>query len=211
MHRVSVFDAFAFGIRAFRADPLSYAARIGVIVAFLLIVVSLIGDSLSAMGLQSGIGMLIVASAGAVAQLAYTRLALTALRERVAAWDELWLPRAFPSIIVYAVFQSVLFSAPSPLLLTLAFILAVLLAFVPFLVVERGSTLIDAARESIRLVAPRAGTVALLLIASAFLNLAGLIALGVGVLVSLPITLIATAHVYQSIVHEERSSTKPHA
>ena len=76
-------------------------------------------------------------------------------------------------------------------------ILALGLAFVPYMVVERGLGPIDAMKESWRVTKGYKGQVGLLVLALVGIIILGLLALGVGVFVAAPIAMLAMAHAYR--------------
>jgi uncharacterized membrane protein len=78
-------------------------------------------------------------------------------------------------------------------------ILAVGLAFVPFLVIDRGLGPIEAMKESWRLTRGHKMQLFLLVLALIGITLLGLLALVVGVFVALPINMIAFAHAYRTL------------
>lgn len=199
MYRVSVRHAFTFAWRAFQVAPWHYALMVGTLIIFLLLVSSLVGGGSDTGDVRAIPGLVLMIASGALVQLAFARLSLAAVRGVPPAWNALWVPSAFPKFFLFAFAQSILFQTDSPLILTLALIVAILLSFTQLIMADRDLGLIAAARESIRLVAPHADTVALLIIVSSVLNVLGLVAFGVGLFVSLPVCLIATAYVYCTI------------
>lgn len=199
MYRVSVRDAFAFAWHAFQVAPWLYALMTGTLIMFLLLVSSLVGSGAAAGDLRALPGLILIICAGALVQLAFARFSLAAVRGTTPAWNALWVPSAFPKFFLFAFAQSMLFQTESPLVLALALIVAILLSFTQLIMADKSLGLIAASRESIRLVAPHADKVAILIVVSSLLNVLGLVAFGVGLFVSLPVCLIATAYVYRTI------------
>ncbi|MFA5898433.1 MAG: DUF975 family protein [Hyphomicrobium sp.] len=78
-------------------------------------------------------------------------------------------------------------------------ILAAGLAFVPYLVIERGLGPIEAIKESWRITKGHKWPLFLLMLSLAGICLLGLLALVVGVFVALPIVLLAFAHAYRTL------------
>jgi len=76
-------------------------------------------------------------------------------------------------------------------------ILALGLAFVPYLVVERGLGPVDAMKESWRVTKGHKGQVGLLILALVGIVILGLLALGIGVFVAAPIAMLAMTHAYR--------------
>ncbi len=78
-------------------------------------------------------------------------------------------------------------------------ILAMGLAFVPYLVVERGLGPIEAMKESWRITKGHKWQILLLVLALVGINLLGALALVIGIFVSFPVTLLAFAHAYRTL------------
>jgi uncharacterized membrane protein len=78
-------------------------------------------------------------------------------------------------------------------------IIAMGLAFVPYLVVERGLGPVEALKESWRLTKGHKMQIFLLVLALVGINILGLMALVVGVFVTFPLTLLAFAHAYRTL------------
>jgi len=73
------------------------------------------------------------------------------------------------------------------------------LAFVPYLVVERGLGPVDAMKESWRVTKGHKGQVGLLILALVGIVILGLLALGIGVFVAAPIAMLAMTHAYRML------------
>lgn len=71
--------------------------------------------------------------------------------------------------------------------------------FAPLVVVEEGLEPVAALRRSWDMTSAIGGRVALLVLALAALNLLGALALGLGVLVTMPISLVAIVHAYRHV------------
>jgi uncharacterized membrane protein len=78
-------------------------------------------------------------------------------------------------------------------------ILAMGLMFVPYLVIDRGLGPIEAMKESWRVTKGHKWQLFLLFLALIGINLLGVAALVVGLLVSVPITMLAAAHAYRTL------------
>jgi uncharacterized membrane protein len=84
-----------------------------------------------------------------------------------------------------------------PLLVVLAVILMLMLLFSGFLVIDRGLGPIQALKESHRITRGYKGPLFLLCLLLVLINVAGLLALIVGLLVSAPVSLLALTHAYR--------------
>jgi uncharacterized membrane protein len=78
-------------------------------------------------------------------------------------------------------------------------ILSMGLAFVPYLVVDRGLGPIEAIKESWRITKGHKWQLLLLFLALLGLNLLGVVALLIGIFVTVPITMLAFAHAYRTL------------
>ena len=84
-----------------------------------------------------------------------------------------------------------------PLLVVLAVILSLMLLFSGFLVIDRGLGPIQALKESHRITQGYKWTLFVLCLLLVLVNLAGLLALVVGIFVSAPVSLLALTHAYR--------------
>jgi uncharacterized membrane protein len=73
------------------------------------------------------------------------------------------------------------------------------LMFVPYIVIDRGLGPIEAMKESWRVTKGHKWQLFLLFLALIGLNILGAIALIVGLLVTIPITMLAAAHAYRTL------------
>ena len=78
-------------------------------------------------------------------------------------------------------------------------ILSMGLAFVPYLVVDRGLGPIEAMKESWRITKGHKWQLLLLFLALLGINLLGILALIIGIFVTVPITMLAFAHAYRTL------------
>jgi uncharacterized membrane protein len=84
-----------------------------------------------------------------------------------------------------------------PLILAASIILGLGLSFAPYLVVDRGMRPVGSLKESWRITDGNKWRLFLLGLALLGVNILGVLALLVGVLVSIPITLLAVVHAYR--------------
>jgi len=71
------------------------------------------------------------------------------------------------------------------------------LGFVPYLIVDRGMRPVESLKESWRITKGNKGPIFLLGLALLGVNLIGVLLVGVGVLASVPITMLAVVHAYR--------------
>jgi uncharacterized membrane protein len=112
---------------------------------------------------------------------------------------DLWNPGPFWRFLGAHILTVIAIAIGFVLLIVPGIILSLGLAFVPYLVVERGLGPIESIKESWRITKGHKWQLALLFLALLGINLLGVLALIVGVFVSVPITLIAFAHAYRTL------------
>lgn len=112
---------------------------------------------------------------------------------------DLWNPGPFWRFLGAHILTVIAIAIGFVLLIVPGIILSLGLAFVPYLVVERGLGPIESMKESWRITKGHKWELALLFLALLGINLLGVLALVVGVFVSVPITLIALAHAYRTL------------
>lgn len=189
-------ESFSFGWATFKKDPWFYVGVTLALSAFTIIVDSLTGDGYGFMGV---IGFLISLLASTVVTIAYARLALSAAGGTHVGWDGLWAPQYFFSVLGAMILQTLVILIGLVLLVVPGIIAALLLSFTQLAVVDKNLNPIDALKESYRLARPHLGKLFLLMLALIGINLLGLVALVVGLLVTIPVSLITVAHIYRTL------------
>jgi uncharacterized membrane protein len=114
---------------------------------------------------------------------------------------DLWNPAPFWRFLVAHILTGIAVALGFVAFIIPGFVLLAGLMFVPYLVVERGLGPIEAMKESWRIAKGHKWTLFLLFLALMGLNLLGVLALFVGVFVSVPVTMIAVAHAYRTLAH----------
>jgi uncharacterized membrane protein len=145
---------------------------------------------------------------GLVINLAFgTLLSMGATAFYIAAHDNpdgaelsmLWHPRPFWKYLALSILLAIVVGAGLALLIVPGIILFLMFMFSTFIVIERGLGPIDAMSESRRLTRGHKwqllGFVGLLFL----INLLGLLALIVGILVSIPVSALAFVHAYRTL------------
>ena len=112
---------------------------------------------------------------------------------------DLWNPGPFWRFLGAHILSVIAIAIGFLLLIVPGIILSLGLSFVPYLVVERGLSPIEAMKESWRITKGHKWELALLFLALVGINLLGVLALGIGIFVALPITIIAFAHAYRTL------------
>jgi hypothetical protein len=112
---------------------------------------------------------------------------------------DLWNPGPFLSFLIAYILTVLAIAVGFLLLIIPGFIVAMGLAFVPYLVVDRGLGPIEAMKESWRITKGHKWRLFLLFLALLGINLLGVLALIVGVFVSMPVTMISFEHAYRTL------------
>jgi uncharacterized membrane protein len=196
MTTFSIEEALRFGWDTFKKDPWFYVGVTAALTIFSVIVNALTGNGYGAMAF---IGFLIGLAASTVVTIAYARLALSVQDGPHVGWEGLWAPEHFLNMLGATILQSIAIVVGLILLIIPGIIVALMLMFTQFLVVDKKMSPIAALKESYRLTKGQLLQIFLFWLAIIVINLIGLIALVVGLLVTLPVTLIAVAHVYKKL------------
>lgn len=112
---------------------------------------------------------------------------------------DLWNPAPFWRFLGAHILTGIVVALGFIALIVPGFVLLVGLMFVPYLVVERGLGPIEGIKESWRITKGHKWQLFLLFLALLGINLLGILALIVGALVSVPVTMIAVVHAYRTL------------
>lgn len=194
MNTFSIQEVLTFGWETFKKDPWFYVGVTAALTLFSMIVNALTGGG---HGLGSLLGLVVSFLASAVVSIAYARLALTAETGTHAGWGELWAPEHFLNMLGASIIQSVVIMFGFILLIVPGVVAALILLFVQFSVVDKKMNPIEAVKNSYYLTKGHLFELFLLALTLIILNFVGLIALVVGLFVTVPVTVIATARVYR--------------
>lgn len=196
----SVKESILFGWHEFKKDPWFYVGVTVALSAFSILVNTLTGGG---HGIGAVLGFLISLLASTVVTIAYARLALSAVAGAHVTWEGLWAPEFYFSMLGATILQSVIILVGLVLLIIPGIVAALLLSFTPISLVDKNLQPIAALKESYRLARPHLWSLFLLALSLLLLNVLGLLALVVGLLVTVPVSLIAVAHVYRSLTNAE--------
>ncbi len=196
MNPFSIKEALTFGWETFKKDPWFY-----VIVTATLTIFSMLVNMLTSGGQAGGsfIGFIISLAASAVVTVAYARLALTAAQGSQVGWDGLWAPEHFLNMLGATILQSIIVLVGLVLLIIPGIIASLILSMTQLSVVDKKMNPIDALKASYHLTKKHLWLLFQFMVILVLLNLAGLIALVVGLFVTLPVSLIAVAYVYKKL------------
>lgn len=116
-------------------------------------------------------------------------------------WKTLWVPSKFWKYLAANILVGLIVLAGLILLVIPGIIAALGLMFTKYLVIDRNLGPVEALKESWRIAKKHLFSLFLLILAVLVLNIAGAIALGVGLLVTVPITMLVMVHVYRELEH----------
>lgn len=112
---------------------------------------------------------------------------------------DLWAPRHFWYFVVTGILSGLIILGGLILVVIPAFVFALMIMFAGYAVVDEGRGPITSIKESARLTKGHRWKLLGFVLATLGINILGFIALIVGLLVTMPVTLIATAYVYRSL------------
>lgn len=113
------------------------------------------------------------------------------------SFHDLWNPQPFLRYLIAQLLVAVTVLVGFVLLIIPGIIAGIALMFTPYLVVDKHLTPIDAMKESLRMTKGNRWELFLLMLALLLLNFLGMFAFFVGLLVTIPMSMLAIAHVYR--------------
>ncbi len=199
MHTVSIKESFRFGWNAFKKDVWVYigSTAVALIVSM---VISKMSDELG-----DGLFSALISIAGTVLTwwlfLGLTRMALNSYASLPVkfdmifkeSWNVLW------RYALTAIVSLIIVGIGLILLIVPGIIAQVMLSLAAFLVLEKSMKPIDALKESRRMTKGKRWDLFLFLLVLVLINIIGMIPAGLGLLVTLPVSLLAFTHVYKAI------------
>lgn len=112
---------------------------------------------------------------------------------------DLWHPELFINYIVASALVGLCVLVGFILLIIPGIIVSLMLSFTLYLVVDRNLRPVEALKESRRLTRGNRGKLLLLALCVVLLNGAGLLALGVGLFITMPVSTLAFVHAYRTL------------
>ena len=189
---------------AFRAGWRGFTANIGPLIVVALIVWVVTGAvnwlSTDTTGIIRFLASVVSFFLGQLIAIVWISLALAIIDGRPISGESL-LPdgSTLISYIIASLVFSVMFAVGLVLLIIPGIIVAVVFGLYGWALVDKGLDPIGSLRESSRLTAGRRGQLFLFVLLAIGLNILGLLALIVGVLITSAVTLIAAGHVYRQL------------
>lgn len=214
MHTISVKDCIAFGWRTFRSRPWLFI-QAGIAVALVNLLFSLPGDVLdkaaeAATGAEATQLLVFSIIFGLISMVVYIYLEIGTLHFTLKAHDstesthlkDLIYLKGFWRYVGTSIISFLAVIVGLVLLIVPGIIIGLALSFTLYLVVDKGLGPINAFKQSLVLTKGNRWKLFLLSLALLGLNILGLLALLVGLLVSVPITFLALMHAYRTLSGE---------
>lgn len=198
MHTFSIKEAFSSAWSTFKRDPWMLVGATAFVGAISLVGNMIIGDNDGALSFVLS-AVLTVATWWLTLGLVRMGLSIHAGGKPVFSalfaekWDLVW------KYAVASIVTSVIVLVGLVLLIVPGIIAQVMLSLAIFFILEKGSGPIEALKESRRITKGKRWDLFLFLLLAALLNIAGFFVFGVGLLVTIPVTLLAFIHVYKKI------------
>lgn len=216
MQRLSVGECLSFGWKTFKIRPWLFV-QAGVLLFLINMAVSLLQSLFELGGEQAGpavaavVGIISVAIGLAISFLISMGETAFFLRshEDVHATTirDLWHPKPFWKFFAASVLSAILIVLGLILLIVPGIFLAILLMFVGYLVIERGLAPVAALKHSAALTKGNRWQLLGLGAAIIGINILGLLALLVGLFVTVPVSFLAVTHAYRVLSREGELTT----
>lgn len=204
MEMFSTSSALQFGWNTFKKRPW-FLVGITLLAIFLIIVASAYDDNTSA-------GLAVVAGVASFILSTFVNIWLTqfALRahddiEKVSVYD-LWRTKSFWSYLAVSILVCIAVIAGIILLIVPGIIFAIMYVFSNMLVIDRDLGPIEAMKESARITYGNRMELLLFFMVLIILNIVGTLALFVGLLITLPVSMLAFAHAYRVLASQNTTS-----
>jgi hypothetical protein len=148
----------------------------------------------------------IAALVGFALEYGIVRASLAVVEGREPTFAEAWNMERFGPFIVAAILRGILVFVGLLLCIIPGLIIWFLTIFTPFYVIDKNLAPTEAIANSIALVRRHAGKLILFCLVAWLVYLLGAIVCFVGLLVSIPVAMVATAYMYRRIQHESVAS-----
>ncbi len=209
METFSIKESLKFGWNTFKSRPWFFAGSTAFIVIAYELVNAVANGTTSAISETSPVlGFLLLIPCLAVI---YTLYSMGVMWFSITAHDhpqsvklaDFWHPQPFWNYLAVYVLVTVAVLAGLILLIVPGIIASLMFMFAQYIVLEKGVKPIDAMKESMRITKGRRWKLLGLLVVFTLLNIAGALALLVGLLITMPVTMIALVHVYRYLSRTE--------
>lgn len=208
MEKFSIKEAVSYGWNTFKSRPWLFV-QVGVLLFLINLAINLLqtvfeegsrmgGDQIAFLAVV--ISTLLGMAASFLISMGETSFFLRAHDAvKEAALKDLWHPEGFLRFAAASLIAGLAIIVGFILLIVPGIILSILFMFVGYLVIEKGLGPIEALKESARMTEGHRMQLFLFGLALIGINLVGVLALLVGLLVSVPVSFLATVHVYRTL------------
>lgn len=198
MKTLAVGELLRFGWEAFKKRPWFF---IGVVLLIVIISGILSGFSPDPVRTPSDFVLaLIVVILNVFIEMGLVAFALKAHADvDKAELKDLWHPQRFWQYAAVKILTGIIVVVGLVLLIVPGIIAALALLFATYLVIDKNLGPIDAIKESVRITKGHRWQLFLLALALVGINILGALALMVGLLVTVPVSLLAVAHAYRKL------------
>lgn len=204
MEKLSIKECVRFGWETFKKRPGIFIIAILVVIAVQFVVGILQGalESTDA-GLASLLSFAISMIVGALVSMGLYAFTLKA-HDNVAEASvrDLWHPKPFVPFLATYILLSIVLTIGFILLIVPGIILGIIFGFALYLVIDRNAGIIESFKESARITKGNRWNLFLLGLVFIGINIVGALALLVGLLVSIPVTMLAMTHAYRKLASE---------
>ena len=204
MQQLSIKECVRFGWKTFKKRLWFF---VGVYAAYFSIIgiISLATDGAESREVPAALNIAVILASiaiGTIIEIALVNLALKA-HENVGSikLSGLFSPMPFWYYLAAKILIGIAVLFGLILLVVPGIILTLMFAFAPYIVVDRALGPIGALKESIRITKVYRWTLLGVVVVLGLLNVAGALALFVGLLVTLPVSALAFVHVYRTLEH----------
>lgn len=208
MATLSVKESLRTGWKRFKARPWLFV-QMGLVLLAVNIVISVTQEIITNQTEQSadpafvGASLLVAlvsVAASFLISMGETNFFLRAYDSiETASLKNLWHPKPFWKFAAAAILGGVAIFIGLLLLIVPGIILGVLLVFFPFIIIEKGTGPIAALKESAALTKGNRWKIFWLSLAMLGINILGLLALIIGLFVTIPVTYLALTHAYREL------------
>ena len=205
MNNFSAGDCIRFGWETFKKRPWFFVG-VTLLVGILTAVGSGIGNAFGDQGVGAGLGNLINFAISTLIGLGTTTFYLRAhdAPDSVES-SALWNPGPFWRYLGATLLFGLFFIVGLILLVVPGIIVALMLMFTCYIVVDRNMGPIEALKESKRITKGHLGQLFGFFLLFLLINILGAVALVVGLLVSVPVTMLAMVHAYRTLAQSGTS------
>ena len=209
--KVAISDALKFGWTTLQANAVFFLKLLALLIAISIIPAMLLGKVITMAGMWLGVPLQFLMLAWQmILAMGLIKICLKFIDGQTPELSDLW--SAANQVLNYAAVK---------FLFTLIVAVGLILLIVPgliwmmqfylagYLVIDKGFTPIKALKASSTITHGAKWDLGLFTTVIALVNVAGIIVLGVGLLITLPITLLASVYIYRQLLQQTETSGQP--